>query len=96
MIAALEGPMTALSPGDPWTVIGAIAFTAAVVSLAAAVVYLIATARQDREERTRPERRHWVSIEESNAETRRQDSKVQLALAVVAILVVVVVSTLGA
>jgi multisubunit Na+/H+ antiporter MnhC subunit len=55
MIAALEGPMTALSPGDPWTVIGAIALTAAVVSLAAAAVYLIATARQDREERTRPE-----------------------------------------
>jgi Ca2+/Na+ antiporter len=90
--------MTALSPGDPWTVIGAIALTAAVVSLAAAAVYLIATARQDREERTRSERRRWVSVEESNAETRRQDSKVQLALAVVAILVVVVVvvSALGA
>jgi Ca2+/Na+ antiporter len=88
--------MTALSPGDPWTVIGAIAFTAAVVCLAAAAVYLIATARQDREERTRPERRRWVSVEESNAETRRQDSKVGLALAVVAILVVVVLSALGA
>ena len=88
--------MIALSPGDPWTVIGAIAFTAAVVSLAAAAVYLIATARQDREERTRPERRRWVSVEESNAETRGQDSKVGLALAVVAILVVVVLSALGA
>ena len=87
--------MTALSPGDPWTVIGATAFTAAVVCLAAAAVYLIATARQDREERTRPERRRWVSVEESNAETRRQDSKVQLALAVVAILVVVVLSALA-
>ena len=88
--------MNALSPGDPWTVIGAIALTAAVVSRAAAAVYLIATARQDPEERTRPERRRWVSVEESNAESRRQDSKVQLALAVVAILVVVVLSTLGA
>jgi len=88
--------MTALSPGDPWTVIGAIAFTAAVVCLAAAAVYLIAAARQDREERTRPERRRWVSVEESNAETRRQDSKIQLALAIVAILVVVVLSALGA
>ena len=87
--------MTALSPGDPWTVIGAIAFTAAVVSLAAAAVYLIATARQDREERTRPERRCWVSVEESNAETRRLDSKVGVALAVVAILVVVVLAALG-
>ena len=87
--------MTALSPGDPWTVIGAIAFTAAVASLAAAAMYLIATARQDREERTRPERRRWVSVEESNAETRGQDSKVQLALAVVAILVVVVLAALG-
>ena len=87
--------MTALSPGDPWTVIVAIVFTAAVASLAAAAMYLIATARQDREERTRPERRRWVSVEESNAETRRQDSKVQLALAIVAILVVVVLAALG-
>ena len=87
--------MTALSPGDPWTVIGAIAFTAAVVCLAAATVYLIATARQDREEWNSPDRQRRVSVEESNAETRRQDSKVQLALAVVAILVVVVLSALG-
>ena len=87
--------MTGLS-GEPWTVIGAIAFTATVASLAAAAMYLIATARQDREERTRPERRRWVSVEESNAETRRQDSKVHLALAVVAMLVVVVLSALGA
>ena len=87
--------MTALSPGEPWAVIVAIVFTAAVASLAAAAMYLIATARQDREERTRPERRRWVSVEESNAETRRQDSKVQLALAIVAILVVVVLAALG-
>jgi hypothetical protein len=87
--------MTALSPGDPWTVIGAIAFTAAVVSLAAAAVYLIATARQDREERTRPERRRWVSVEESNAENRRAGSVVGLIFTVVAILVVVVLAALG-
>ena len=87
--------MTALSPGDPWTVIGAIAFTAAVVSLAAAAVYLIASARQDREERTRPERRRWVSVEESNAENRRAGSVVGLIFTVVAILVVVVLAALG-
>ena len=87
--------MTALSPGDPWTVIGAIAFTAAVVSLAAAAVYLIATARQDREERTRPERRRWVSFEESNVENRPAGSVVGLIFTVVAILVVVVLAALG-
>ena len=88
--------MTALSPGDPWTVIGAIAFTAAVASLAAAAMYLIATARQDREERTRPERRRWVSVEESNAEDRRADSVVGLIFTVVVILVVIVLAALGA
>ena len=87
--------MTALSPGDPWTVIGAIAFTAAVASLAAAAMYLIATARQDREERTRPERRRWVSVEESNAENRRAGSVVGLIFTVMAILVVVVLAALG-
>jgi hypothetical protein len=66
-------------------VIGAIAVTAAVVCLAAAAVYQIATARQDREEWTRPKRRLSV---ESAAETRWQDSKVGFALAVIAILVV--------
>lgn len=88
--------MTALSPGDPWSVISAIAFTAAVVCLAAAVVYLIATARQDREERTRPERRRWVSVEESNAEDRRAGSVVGLVFTIVAILVVIVIAALGA
>jgi hypothetical protein len=76
-------------------VIGAIAFTAAVASLAAAAMYLIATARQDREERTRPERRRWVSVEESNAENRRAGSVVGLIFTVVAILVVVVLAALG-
>lgn len=88
--------MTGLSPGDPWSVISAIAFTAAVVCLAAAVVYLIATARQDREERTRPERRRWVSVEESNAEDRRAGSVVGLVFTIVAILVVIVIAALGA
>ena len=88
--------MTALSPGESWMVIGAIAFTAAVVCLAAATVYLIATARQDREEWTRPERRRWVSVEGSNAEDRRAGSLVGLIFTVVAILVVIVLAALGA
>ena len=87
--------MTALSPGDPWMVIGAIGFTAAVACLAAAAVYAIATARQNREERTRPERRRWVSVEESNAENRRAGSVVGLIFTVVAILVVIVLAALG-
>jgi hypothetical protein len=87
--------MTALTPGDPWTVIGVTAFTAAVVCLAAAAVYLIATARQDSEERTRPERRRWVSVEESNAEDRKAGSVVGLIFTVVAILVVIVLAALG-
>ena len=87
--------MTALSPGDSWMVIGAIAFTAALTCLAAAAVYLIATARQDREERTRPEQRRWVSVEESNTEDRRADSVVGLIFTVVAILVVIVLAALG-
>src|SRR6185436_14274297 len=90
-----EGPMIALSPGDSWMVIGAIAFTAAVACLAAAAVYLIATARQDREERVRPERRRWVSVEESNAEDRRAGSVVGLTFTVVAILAVIVLAALG-
>jgi hypothetical protein len=77
-------------------VIGAIAFTAALACLAAAAVYLIATARQDREERTRPELRRWVSVEESNAEVRRADSVVGLIFTVVVILVVIVLAALGA
>jgi hypothetical protein len=85
--------MTALSPGDSWVVIGAIAFTIAVVCLAAAAVYLIATALQDREEWTRPERR--LSVEEAAADTRRQDSKVGLDLAIIAILVVLVLAALS-
>jgi hypothetical protein len=88
--------MTALSPGDSWMVIGAIAFTAALVCLTAAAVYLIATARQDREEWTRPERRRWVPVEESSAEDRRAGSLVGLIVTVVAILVVIVLAALGA
>jgi hypothetical protein len=44
--------MTALSPGDSWTVIRALAFSVALVCLSATVTYVIATARQDREEQT--------------------------------------------
>jgi Ca2+/Na+ antiporter len=87
--------MTALSAGDSWMVIGSIAFTAAVMCLAAAAVYLIATARQDREERTRLERRRWVSVEESNAEDRRAGSVVAQVFTIVAILVVIVLAARG-
>jgi predicted lysophospholipase L1 biosynthesis ABC-type transport system permease subunit len=87
--------MTALSPGGSWTVIGALAFTVALVCLAATVMYVIATARQDREEQERPERRGLVSIEEAAEETHLQDSKVGLVFTLVAILVVIVLATLG-
>ena len=77
------------------TAVLVIAFIAALVGLAAAAVYAIATGRQDREERTRPERRRWVSVEESNAEDRRAGSVVGLAFTVAAILVVLVLAALG-
>jgi len=85
--------MTALLE-ETWTTIGVLALVAAALSLAASLTFLGLTWHQDREERRRPERR--LSIEETAAEIRRQDSKVGLALAVVAILVVVVLSALGA
>lgn len=85
--------MTALVEGT-WTTIGVLALVAAALSLAASLMFLVLTFGQDREERTRPERRR-LSVEEAAAETRRQDSKVQLALAVVAILVVVVLAMMG-
>jgi hypothetical protein len=84
--------MTALVEGT-WTTIGVFAFVAAALSLGAALTYLGLTWHQDREERTRPERR--LSVEEIAAETRRQDSKVGLVLVVVAILVVLVLAALG-
>ncbi len=83
--------MTALVEGT-WTTIGTFALVAAAVSLAASLTFLGLTWHQDREERRRPERR--LSVEEAAAETRRQDSRVGLALAVVAILVVFVLSAL--
>jgi hypothetical protein len=85
--------MTALSPGDSWFMIGALAFTAAVVCLAATVVYLVLTWHQDREERTRPARR--ASVEEAAARDRLWISKVGLVFTIVAILVVVVLAALG-
>jgi len=84
--------MTALSPGDSWFVIGALAFTGAGLSLGAAFVYLVLTWRQDREERTRPERRGLVSVEESNAEIRRAGSVAGLVFTAGAILTVIVLS----
>ena len=83
--------MTALVEGT-WTTIGTFALVAAAVSLAASLTFLGLTWHQDQQERTRERR---LSVEETAAEIRRQDSKVGLALAVVAILVVVVLSALG-
>ena len=85
--------MTALVEGT-WTTISVLAFTAAALSLGAAFVYLGLTWRQDREERTRPERRR-LSVEEAAAETRRLDAEVGLALTVLTILVVAVLLALG-
>ena len=91
--ARREMEMTALVEGT-WTTIGVIAFVAAALSLGAAVVYLGLTWNQEREERTRPERRRWVSVEEPNAE-RRKASSVGLVCTVVAILVVVTLTAWG-
>ena len=65
---------------------------AAAVSLAASLTFLGLTWHQDETERTRERR---LSVEETAAEIRRHDSKVGLALAVVALLVEAVVSALG-
>jgi hypothetical protein len=92
--ARRETEMTALVEGT-WTTIGVIAFVAAALSLGAAVVYLGLTWNQEREERTRPEHRRWVSVEEANAERRRASPVVGLVFTVVAILVVVTLAAWG-
>jgi len=84
--------MTALVEGT-WTTIGVLALVAAALGLAVSLTFLGLTWHQDSEERRRPERR--LSVEEAAAETRWQDSKVGLALSLVAILVVLVLSALG-
>lgn len=86
--------MTTLVEGT-WMTIAGFAFGAPFVSLGAALTYLVLTWWQDREERTRPERRRLVTVEESNAEDRRAGSVVGLVFTVVAILVVVVLAALG-
>lgn len=83
--------MTALVEGT-WTTIGVLALIAAALGLAASLTFLGLTWHQDEQERTRERR---LSVEETAAEIRRQDSKVGLALAVVAILVVAVLSALA-
>jgi hypothetical protein len=92
--ARREIEMTALVDGT-WTTIGVLAFVAAALSLGAAVVYLGLTWNQEREERTRPERRRWVFVEEANAERRRASSVVGLVFTVVAIVVVVTLAAWG-
>jgi hypothetical protein len=92
--ARREIEMTALVDGT-WTTIGVFSFVAAALSLGAAVVYLGLTWNQEREERTRPEHRRWVSVEEANAERRRGSSVVGLVFTVVAILVVVTLAAWG-
>jgi Cu/Ag efflux pump CusA len=81
--------MTALVPGT-WNVLGGIAFIAAGMCLAAALTYLGLTWRQDRVERTRPERRRWVTIEESNAQVRRR-----LVFVAAVILIVMALAAMG-
>lgn len=76
-----------------WTTLGMFAFGVAVMCLAALFVYLMLTWRQDREERTRPERR--MTVEEAAATTRRKDSQSGLVLSIVVILVVLVLTALG-
>lgn len=76
-----------------WTTLGMFAFGAAVMCLAALGVYLVLTGRQDREERTRPERR--MAVEEAAARTRWRDSKSGLVFSIVVILVVLVLTALG-
>jgi nicotinamide riboside transporter PnuC len=86
--------MSALVEGT-WMTLGFFAGLAAAVSLTAALTFLWLTWWQDREERQRPERRRWVTIEETNAKERRAGSVVGLAFTIVAILVVVVLAALG-
>jgi hypothetical protein len=86
--------MTALVPGT-WNVLGVIAFIAAGMCLAAALTYLGLTWRQDRVERTRPERRRWVTIEESNAQVRRRDAKTELVFVAAVILIVMALAAMG-
>jgi hypothetical protein len=76
-------------PGT-WNVLGMIAFIAAGMCLAATLTYLGLTWRQDRVERTRPERRRWVTIEESNAQVRRR-----LVFVAAVILIVMALAAMG-
>jgi type II secretory pathway pseudopilin PulG len=85
--------MTALVEGT-WTTIGVAFVAAAVVSLSASVVFLVLSFWQDREERTRPERR-LVSVEETAAVSRQRWSAVSLGFTIVAILVVIVLAMFG-
>jgi ABC-type Fe3+ transport system permease subunit len=75
--------------------LGFFAGLAAVVSLTAALVFLGLTWWQDREERQRPERRRWVTVEETNAKERRAGSVIGLAFTIVAILTVVILAMFG-
>ena len=81
--------------GETWTTLAGIAGIAAVVSLGAALTYLVLTWYQDHEERTRPQRR-LVPVEETNEVSRRRWSVVGLGVTLMAILVVVVLAMLGA
>jgi hypothetical protein len=77
-----------------WMTLGFFAGLAAVVSLTGAVVFLVLSFWQDREERTRPQRR-LLSVEETNAVSRRIQSRIALGFTLVAILTVIVLSMLG-
>jgi hypothetical protein len=78
-----------------WMTLGFFAGLAAVVSLSAALVFLVLSVWQNREEQTRPQRR-LLSVEETNAVSRRRWSVVILGFTLMAILTVIVLSMLGA
>ena len=77
-----------------WMTVGNFSAFAAALMLGALTVYLVLSWRQDREERTRPEHRRWVTVE-SNAVSRRRWSAVGLGFTITAILVVVILAMLG-
>jgi ABC-type Fe3+ transport system permease subunit len=75
--------------------LGFFAGLAAAVSLTAALVFVGLTWWQDREERQRPERRRWVTVEETNAKERRAGSVIGLAFTIGAIFTVVILTMFG-
>jgi hypothetical protein len=76
-----------------WTALGMFAFGAALVILAALGTYLMLSWREDREERTRPERR--MSVEETTAKARWRDSRSGLVFAIALVVVILALAAIG-